>query len=61
MRVEIVEIREQRLTWEVVSLVDGRHHRYSYWGKGIYPDQLSAFIAASKTLNEEEQTNGNHC
>lgn len=48
MRVEIVEVREKRLMWEVVSLVDGKHHRYTYWGKNNYPDQLSAYMAAQK-------------
>lgn len=60
MRAEIVEIREKRLVWEVVSLVNGKHHRYTYWGKGNHPDQLSAYIAATQAF-KKEQTNGNHC
>lgn len=47
--------------WEVVVLVNQRYHRYSYWGKNKYPDQLSAYMAAQKELDQEEQTNGNHC
>lgn len=61
MRAEIVEVREKWLVWEVVSLVDGKHHRYTYWSKGNHPDQLSAYMAAQKELDQEEQTNGNHC
>lgn len=29
--------------WEAVVLDSNGRHRYSYWGKGRYPDQLSVY------------------
>ena len=39
--------------WEVVTLDSTGHHRYSYWGKNRYPDELAAYTAAQKMLDGE--------
>lgn len=50
---QIIEVREKRFMWEVVTLDSTGHHRYSYWGKDIYPDELAAYIATQKMLDGE--------
>jgi hypothetical protein len=53
---QIVKVREKKYMWEVVTLYGAGQHRYSYWGKNIYPDELAAYTAAQKMLDGE--TNG---
>jgi hypothetical protein len=50
---QIIEVREKKYMWEVVTLDSTGHHRYSYWGKNIYPDELAAYMAAQKMLDGE--------
>ena len=50
---QIIEVREKRRMWEVVTLDSAGHHRYSYWGKNRYPDALAAYVAAQKMIDGE--------
>ena len=50
---QIIEVREKKRMWEVVTLDSTGHHRYSYWGKNKYPDELAAYTAAQKMLDGE--------
>ena len=62
MRGEVVEVRDTGgWFWDVVTRLPNGHHTYRFMGKDKYPDQLSAFMAVTKELDQEEQTNGNHC
>ena len=47
MSFEIVEIRpwDRDRFWEAVVLDSKGHHRYSYWMKDQYPDELSVYMA----------------
>lgn len=53
MRLEVVEIREKRLMWESVVTDNNGRYRYSYWGKGRYPDQLSVYKALLNSTDDD--------
>lgn len=50
---QIIEVRGMKRMWEVVTLDSTGHHRYSYWGKHKYPDELAAYTATQKMLDGE--------
>lgn len=39
--------------WEVTTLDSTGHHRYSYWSKSKYPDELAAYTATMKLISTE--------
>lgn len=51
---QIVEVRNKRFMWEVVALDSTGHHRYSYWGKRYFPDEISAWVAAHNMLEQTD-------
>lgn len=53
---QIIEVRDARMKspiWEVVTLDSKGKLRYSYWLKDKYPDQIAAYVAATKLINGE--------
>lgn len=61
MRAEIVEMLGWGSHWQVCIRQPNGHHYYRMMDRRKYPDELSAFMAVTKELDQEEQTNGNHC
>ena len=61
MRVEITKIVAIGDHWEVHIRQPNGHFRYRMLNGCECPDQLSAYMAAQKELDQEEQTNGNNC
>ena len=39
--------------WEVTTLDSTGHHRYSYWSKSKYPDEMAAYAATMKLISTE--------
>lgn len=53
---QIIEVRDAGFrtpTWVVVTLGRDGKHRYSYWHKAKYPDEIAAYVAATKLINGE--------
>lgn len=53
---QIIEVQDAGFktpTWKVVTLDSTGHHRYSYWHKAKYPDEIAAYVAALKLINGE--------
>lgn len=48
---QIIEVREKKHMWEVVTLDSTGQHRYSYWGKHSHSDELPAFISTQQLLD----------
>lgn len=59
MRGELVTTLGTEFFWEVVICYPNGHHHFVLKNKRDHPDELSAFMAVAKELEQEEQTNGN--
>lgn len=61
MRVEVVEVRDgSEYFWDVEIRMSDGTTSYRCKSKRNHPDQLSAYMAVTREI-QEEQTNGNNC